>query len=159
MVFLWTQYHKCQIINIEKCKQILKFSLRQFYDIKFHNQNSEMNTFLLILCLKICTTLEHGGDDDDDDDEDLDDFYGSKEEKVKHIPWLDHYCTVMTCLVEIDEESSEMEKEQDPSGFEHGDDDDEDPQKDDKGTGKFIIKTKVCDGKCERHLGMTQLST
>ena len=118
-----------------------------------------MNTFLLILCLKICTTLEHGGDDDDDDDEDLDDFYGSKEEKVKHIPWLDHYCTVMTCLVEIDEESSEMEKEQDPSGFEHGDDDDEDPQKDDKGTGKFIIKTKVCDGKCERHLGMTQLST
>ena len=120
-----------------------------------------MNISLLIFCLKICTTLQHGGDDDDDIDEDnLNDFYDSKEKEVKHFPWQAHYCTLMTCLVEIDEESSETEeKEQDPSGFEHGDDDVEDPQKDDKGTGKIIIKTKVCDGKCQRHLGMTQLST
>ena len=123
--------------------------------------NTHKLPILSLLCLNIWTTLEHGGDDDDDDDdEDLDDFYDSKEKKVKHFPWQDHYCTVMTCLVEIDKESSETEeREQYPSGFEHGDDDDEDSQKDDKGTGKIIIKTKVCDGKCQRHLGMTQLST
>ena len=96
-------------------------------------------------------SIEHGDDDDDDDDDDEHNFYDYDEKTVKHPSWMAHYCTMMTCSVEIAEESSETEEQEQDTGVEHGNDD-EDPQ-------QLIIKTKVCDGKCERHLGLTQLST
>ena len=103
------------------------------------------------MCLKIWITIEHGVNDDDDDDKQKH-FYDYEEKTVKQFSWMYHYCTMMTCSVKI----AENEEQGPDTGFEHGNGD-EDPQK--VGTGKLIIKTKVCDGKCERHLGMTQLST
>ena len=114
--------------------------------------NSHNFNFLLILCLKIWITIEHGVNDNDDRDDEHKHFYDYEEKIVKHPSWMYHYCTMMTCSVKI----AENEEQGPDTGFEHGNGD-EDPQK--VGTGKLIIKTKVCDGKCERHLGMTQLST
>ena len=162
MVLLQTRCLKCQIINI--CNHISKFDSFMILGFTIRKpMNTHSFTISFVLGLKIWITLEHGGGDDDDDDEEdpLDDFYDSKEKTVKHPHWMDHYCTVMTCSVEIAEESSETEEQESDAGLEHGDDDDDDdddnPHKD--GRGNIVIKTKVCDGKCERHLGMTQLST
>ena len=95
------------------------------------------NYISYLLCLNILTSLGHGDDDDDDDDDDEHpdkDFYDYKEGKMALPPlWMNHYCTKMTCSLKIREESAEAETR--------------------------MIQTKVCDGKCERHLGMTQLST